>query len=85
MSEQKFRRGDLVKIADDLGPTMSHFRSGMRAVVEYSYAEKYGGNDNKSYSLHVEGTGSSSWYKEYQLIMIAQSGFHAAVALMGDK
>lgn len=67
---QKFNKGDHVKIADDLGPTMPHFPSGIEAIVEYSYADKYGGSDTDSYSLKLKGGGSIAWYYESQLTLI---------------
>jgi hypothetical protein len=68
---QKFKRGDLVKIADDLGESMSHFQSGCHAIVEYSYAEKYGGGgSHRDYSLLFETGGAAAWYTEDQLTFI---------------
>ena len=67
---QKFKKGDHVKIADDLGATMSHFTSGVEAIVQYSYADKFGGNNTNSYSLYIKNLGSSSWYYESQLTLI---------------
>jgi len=69
-SGQKFPVGSRVKIADDLGDSMSHFPSGRMANVEYTYAHAYGGNDNKSYSLIVDGYGSVAWYNEWQLEIV---------------
>ena len=54
---QKFPCGSRVRVADDLGPTMSHFESGVEATVQYVYAHAYGGNDVKSYCLHIDGIG----------------------------
>lgn len=44
MSEEKseFIMGDYVRVAKDLGPTMSHFTSDCDAIVLYSYADIYG-------------------------------------------
>ena len=39
---QQFFKGDLVYIAGDLGPTMTHFPKGVDAIVLYSYNEHYG-------------------------------------------
>jgi hypothetical protein len=64
---QKYLIGTRVKIADDLGPYMSHFRgAGKNATVEYTHGHAYGG-DPKSYSLDIDGEGSSAWYCEAQL------------------
>lgn len=64
---QKFPVGARVKIADDLGPSMSHFPSGKMATVLYTYAHAYWGDDVTSYCLDVDGVGSVAWYHELQL------------------
>lgn len=61
---QKFKHGDLVHITDELPSSMSHFPHGVDAVVIGSYADKYGGTDRKSYTLHLKGRGEISWYEE---------------------
>lgn len=66
---QKFPCGSKVRIADDLGPCMSHFKSGVEAIVEYVYAHAFGGTDIKSYSLKINGY-SYAWYYEHQLELI---------------
>ena len=70
---QKFKRYDLVKIAEDLGPSMSHFQSGCEAIVIGSYADEYGGNDTENYTLHIKGRGEVSWYWEWQLTLIKRN------------
>jgi hypothetical protein len=68
---QKFRRGDVVRVAKDLGPSMSHFYSDVDAIVMGSYADKYGGDDVTSYTLMLLPEGSEvSWYYEHQLTLI---------------
>lgn len=80
-SKQKFNRGDLVHVARDLGPSMSHFTSNVDAIVDGSYAEVcnphfYGDEDHlKKYCLFllIPGNGSIrhvSWYHEHQLTLI---------------
>ena len=64
---QKFPNGARVRIADNLGPYMSHFPAGRGATVKYTYAHAYGGTDVKSYCLDVDGHGEISWYHEHQL------------------
>ncbi len=68
---QKFHRGDLVRVAKNLGPSMQHFTADCDAIVIGSYADQYGGDDHKKYTLHLEGKGRSSWYDEDQLTLIA--------------
>ena len=67
---QKFPNGSRVRISDDLGPSMSHFKSGANATVCYTYAHAYGGADVKSYTLDIDDYGSSAWYHEHQLTAI---------------
>jgi hypothetical protein len=67
---QKFKKGDLVQVASDLGSWMEHFRSGCQAIILYSYAEKYGSGNVHDYCLLFESGGSSAWYCEHQLTYI---------------
>lgn len=73
---QMFTNGDLVHIAKDLGSSMSHFTSDADAIVMYSYNDRYGGGDTKSYSLYIKGHGEVSWYYEHQLTLIAKDQLH---------
>ena len=70
---QKYAPETRVRIADDLGSSMSHFPSGANATVKYTYAHAYGGSDVKSYCLDIDGRGQVSWYYEHQLIQIDSS------------
>jgi len=70
---QKFPVGSRVRIADDLGSSMSHFQSGVNATVCYTYAHAYGGDDVKSYCLDIDDYGKVSWYEEWQLTAIEES------------
>lgn len=67
---QKFNKGDWVRVAKDLGPSMSHFTSDCEAIVIGSYADQYGGSDQNSYTLHLKGRGECSWYCGNQLTLI---------------
>lgn len=68
--KEKFRHGDVVQIADDLGPSMDHFTKSKRAIVIGSYRDQYGGNTTDQYTIFVEGQGKTSWYYEHQLTFI---------------
>lgn len=74
MIEQKFKRGDVVHIAADLGQSMSHFEKDKDAVVMGSYAEQFGGDDTKSYTLMFFQGNGSSWYEEHQLTFLRHGG-----------
>ena len=67
---QKFPIGARVRIADDLGPYMTHFSGkGCIATVVHTYDHAFGGGDTKSYTLNIDGLGNSSWYLEHQLTL----------------
>ncbi len=74
-TKQKFERGDVVRIAKDLGRTMSHFPSDKIAVVMGSYKDQYGGNNTRDYTLNVKGIGECSWYEEHQLTLVESGNF----------
>jgi hypothetical protein len=70
---QKFFLGDRVRIAQDLGPSMSHFEKDCEAIVMYSYAEQYDGTgkDVDQFSLYIlPNRGEVSWYYANQLTLI---------------
>lgn len=68
--EQKFHKGDWVRVSKDLGRSMSHFKADRDAIVIGSYADQYGGRNHTSYTIHIEGRGETSWYYESQLTLI---------------
>jgi hypothetical protein len=67
---QKFKAGDYVQIAKDLGPSMDHFRSDCDAIVIGSYRDQYGGSNDHSYTLYLRDSGPCSWYEEEQLVLL---------------
>lgn len=69
---QKFQKDDLVRIDKDLGSSMSHFTNDCDAIVIYTYAERYWGDDIDNYCLHLKGRGQVSWYCEHQLTLIEE-------------
>lgn len=70
---QEFHKGDYVRVADDLGSSMSHFRAGCEAIVMGSYADQFGGSDTDSYTLFIKDSGRVSWYHGHQLTLIAKA------------
>lgn len=69
--KQKFQLGDIVRVAKDLGPQMTHFSGkGEMALVIGSYSDQYGGEDVDSYTLYFQRGGECSWYLEHQLSLI---------------
>ena len=76
LKNHKFKRGSLIKVCDEMPPHMSHFESGFKGIVEYTYGQKYGGDNVNDYSLIVlndeyEPINSISWYKEDQLELLS--------------
>lgn len=73
-----FKRGNRVKIDDDLGPHMSHFRKGCEAVIEHSYYEKYGGELRQmtEFALMFDDGSTSAWYPGCCLTLIDEGGEH---------
>ena len=72
---QKFFLGDLVRVADDLGMSMSHFPCGQDAVVLYSYSEKHCQSiaGDKQFGLYLlKDKTEVAWYYENQLKLIAE-------------
>lgn len=70
---QKFHKGDWVRVAKDLGSSMSHFESDCEAIVIGSYADQYPQYDNEDvdqFTIFIKGRGEVSWYHVTQLILI---------------
>mgnify|MGYP003348488012 CR=1 FL=1 len=84
MKAQKFKRGDLVRIAKDLGASMAHFEADQDAIVMGSYRDLCGSgpNNTKEYEVLLCKNGDShSWYYERQLTFIKHVGEDAITAL----
>lgn len=82
---QKFKRGNLVEIlvghqiwSSKEGVTdISLNDIGKTAIIEYSYAEKFGGNDVDSYSIIWMDTGGSlAWKKTSEMKLLDEGGDH---------
>lgn len=72
---QKYKRGQRVKVADKMPSHMAHFEAGVEAIIEYTYAQKFWGDDVDSYSIIVldnngNPIGSIAWYHEDQLTLL---------------
>ena len=71
MSDQKFKRCDVVHIKPDLPSYMSHFEKDKDAVILHSYAEKYGGADTNNYAVLLIDSGTDvAWYNSENLIFV---------------
>lgn len=66
----EFRKYDHVRIKDLSGGPRDHFPHSTDAIVLYSYAEKFGGEDDRSMCLFVNGRGEVSWYEPCDLELI---------------
>jgi len=73
LKKQKFHKGDLVRVAKDLGQTMSHFKNDCDAIVIGSYKDEYGGDNTRDYTLHLKDKGKVSWYEEWQLTLLEKN------------
>ena len=71
---QKFHIGDEVKVADDLGPSMRHFKgAGELANVVGSYADQFSsGRAPHIYTLRFKDGDQSAWYHEAQLTLVSK-------------
>jgi hypothetical protein len=69
--KQQFFFGDLVHITKDLPQSMRHFECDQPAIVLYSYAEQFGGNDVENFSVFlIESQDEVSWYHPENLTLI---------------
>lgn len=76
---RRYRRGDLIHVIKDLGPSMSHFESDTYAIVlgdydtecmhkgEEDFEDDHEVGKGHQYSIYIRGKGSTSWYKHNQL------------------
>jgi hypothetical protein len=74
---QKFLRGQRVRIDKVMPSCMSHFECNTDAIISYTYAQKFGGNNIKSYNLMLinendEPWNMVAWYEENQLTLISE-------------
>lgn len=66
---QKFTIGDRVKIIK-ANSWFTKEQLVKEAIVKYSYSQKYGGKDVKSYCLKFFDGETSSWYDEDELEIV---------------
>ena len=77
MVKSKFKRGNLVHIAKDLGISMSHFENDVDVIVMGTYSDFYGGDDIDIYQvMFLDTSNTGAWYKEHQLTLINEGGEH---------
>ena len=88
--EQKFKRGNLVKVLvgsivwtlakNGVETIVQDIRPGdvgRKAVIEYSYADRFGGNNVDSYSVIFLDTGNSlAWKRTNELELVEEGGEH---------
>lgn len=68
MEEQKFKRGNLVILKNDE-------YNGKEAIIQYSYKDKYGGNNINDYSVVFKEDGNSlAWLNTSELELIDEGG-----------
>lgn len=85
MSGQKFKRGNLVKVL--VGHQIFSTKEGAvdirpeyvarKAIIRYSYAEEYGGDNIDDYSITWLDSGDSlAWKHERELELLDEGGEH---------
>lgn len=76
MLKPKFRRGNLVRIKDDLGLCKAHFQKAQEAVIIGSYLELCGGeHDIYNYQVRLRQSGRCvAWYDEDDMILVDAGG-----------
>lgn len=83
---QKFKRYSFVHVTDRLPESMKHFEKDFYAIVGGSYAQMYGGDDTKEYSLYLiknnKVVNESSWYEEDQLTLLPIQDLRKAVDMV---
>ncbi len=101
MKNQKFFRGQRVRVADDLGSMLRHFQSGCDAIVvgSYtgcdaivvgSYTDQYGSaaGEDPEYTLLLKDDGvmdTVSWYEESQLTLVSDDRVRGEEILQRHK
>lgn len=76
----------MVRIAKDLGSSMSHFEANQDAIVIGSYRDQYGGDDVDSYTVMLcKSGGETSWYHEHQLTLIRHVGDEGIAAVKSER
>ena len=86
---QKFKRGWRVKITSELPESMSHFTCDCEAIVLFSYAQRYFGNDFDSYCLLLLEDGvpprSCAWYEADQLTLVSDDVLAGLEVIKGTE
>jgi len=74
---QKFKRGSRVFVVKSNSASRSHFPSEFEGIVEYTYAQQYGGDDFNSYCLvqlyKGKGVNRIAWYEECDLKLLSDN------------
>ena len=72
--KQKFSKYQFIHICKNMPLHMSHFKSDFYGIIGYSYAEKYWGDDYKSYMIYQIENGKvvngMAWYQESQISLL---------------
>ena len=87
---QKFLRGQLVYIKEDLPSYMRFFPNGMYAIIGGSYSDKYGGDNHKEYTIYYQSEQSGkllscSWFEEDNIVLIDSDRDFGESLIQKDK
>jgi len=73
-TQQRFNRGDLVRITDKMPESMLHFEHGCDAIIVHSYEDAFGSpfarTEKHQYRVLLENGNSSAWYPEELLTLV---------------
>jgi hypothetical protein len=87
---QKYAMLSFVHVCKEMPSMMSHFESDFDAIVECTYAQKYGCNESslKDYSLYKIKDGkivnNISWYYEHQLTLLPEQDTEKALKMISE-
>lgn len=74
--KQKFRMFTFVHCCREIPLYLKSFKGGFSAIVGGTYSQQYGGDNIKSYSLHILEDGkvvnSMSWFDENELMQLPE-------------
>lgn len=86
MLKQKFKRGNLVRLAKDLGISKAHIESECLAIVLGSYGDIYNSHNIYEYKIMFPLTGSTSaWYDQEDLTLVEEGGEHLIIEAVENQ
>ena len=78
MKHSNFNIGDMVEITQGFWEDQNSNDIGKIAIIDYTYASKYGGDNHSSFGLVFEDGDSSAWWYPHKLKLIQHNCTHIA-------